>query len=81
MKLHDILNDESDKFYFFREDSLEKFYYKNKLMIYAMFKKSYMRSIEFNKEPNGLEDIEIFFITDSVFSIEDVVSDYLTKAV
>ena len=81
MKLHDILNDESDKFYFFREDSLEKFYYKNKLMIYAMSKKSYMRSIEFNTEPNGLEDIEIFFITDSVFSIEDVVSDYWTKAV
>lgn len=81
MKLHDILNDESDKFYFYREDNLEKFYYKHKLMIYAMSKKSYMRGIEFKTEPNGLEDIEIFFLTDSVFSLEDIVSDHWTKAV
>jgi len=79
MKLHDILKDEDDDYFFYREDNIDKFYYKTKKLIYSIPQKSYIRGIEQKVDPNGLEDVFISFLYDSIFSFEEAISDLWIK--
>ncbi len=79
MKLHDILKEEDDKYYFFTKDDDSLFFYKIKNIIYRIPKKSYIRSIEQKIEPNGLEDIEIHFLYDPIFNLDQIISDNWAK--
>ena len=79
MKLHDILNEEDDEYYFYTEDDESLFYFKRKSIIYRIPKKSYIRGIEQKVDPNGLEDVFISFLYDSIFSFEEAISDLWIK--
>ena len=79
MKLHDILKGEDNNYFFYREDNIDKFYFKTNKLIYTIPQKSYIRGIELKIEPNGLEDVSINCLYDSTFSFEEAISDNWVK--
>jgi hypothetical protein len=79
MKLHDILNEEDDGYYFYTEDDESLFYFKRKSVIYRIPKKSYIRGIEQKIEPNGLEDVIIHFLYDPIFNVDQIISNNWAK--
>ena len=75
MKLQDILNEENERFYFYREDDYKFIYFKKCRFIYKFTEKEYLRSIEFRYPVEGIETLEIFNCNDNIFSIEEVLSE------
>ena len=75
MKLQEVLNDEDERFYFFRQDDSKLIYFKKYKFIFRFPEKDYLRSIEFKYPPEGIENLEIFSEDQNIFSIEEVVSE------
>ena len=79
MKLQDILNGEDERFYFFRQDNSKLIYFKKSKIILRFPEKDYLRSIELQSLPEGIETLEIFFCQDNVFSLDEVLSEDWVK--
>jgi hypothetical protein len=79
MKLQEILNDEDDRFYFFRQDDTKLIYFKKTQFIFRFPEKDYLRSIEFKYSPEGIETIEIFSLDQDIFSTNEVLSEDWAK--
>ena len=79
MKLQEVLNDEDDRFYFFRQDDTKLIYFKKTQFIFRFPEKDYLRSIEFKYPPEGIETLEIFCDGQDIFSIHEVLSEEWTK--
>lgn len=79
MKLQEVLNDEDDRFYFFRQDNSKLIYFKKPKFIFRFSEKDYLRSIEFRYPPEGIETLEIFSDDQDIFSIDEVLSEEWIK--
>lgn len=79
MKLQDILNGEDERFYFFRQDNSKFIYFKKSKIILRFPEKDYLRSIELQSLPEGIETLEIFLCQDNIFSLDEVLSEDWVK--
>ena len=79
MKLQEVLNDEDDRFYFFRQDDSKLIYFKKHPFVFKFPEKDYLRSIELKYSPEGIETIEIFSEYQDIFSTDEVLSEEWTK--
>jgi hypothetical protein len=79
MKLQEVLNGEDDRFYFFREDDSKLIYFKKPNFIYRFPEKDYLRSIEFQYPPEGIETLEIYYDDQDIFSVEEILSEEWIK--
>jgi hypothetical protein len=79
MKLQDILNGEDERFYFFRQDNSKFIYFKKSKIILKFPEKDYLRSIELQSLPEGIETLEIFLCQDNIFSLDEVLSEDWVK--
>ena len=79
MKLQEILNGEDGRFYFFRQDNSKLIYFKKPKFIFRFSEKDYLRSIEFQYPPEGVETLEIFSEDLGIFSIEEILSEEWIK--
>jgi hypothetical protein len=79
MKLQDILNDEDERYYFFRHDNSKLIYFKKNKFIFRFSEKDYLRSIESQCSPEGIETLEIFYIQDCIFNVEEILSEVWVK--
>ena len=75
MKLQEVLNDENERYYFFRENNTKYIYFKKPKLIYRFPEKDYLRSIEFRYPVEGIETLEIYDLNDIIFSVEDCFSE------
>lgn len=79
MKLQEVLNDEDDRFYFFRQDDTKLIYFKKTQFIFRFPEKDYVRSIELKYPPEGIETLEIFCDGQDIFNVDEVLSEEWTK--
>lgn len=79
MKLQEVLNDEDDRFYFFRQDDTKLIYFKKTQFIFRFPEKDYLRSIELKYPPEGIETLEIFCDGQDIFNVDEVLSEEWTK--
>ena len=75
MKLQEVLNDENERYYFFRENNTKYIYFKKPKFIYRFPEKDYLRSIEFRYPVEGIETLEICEVDDIIFSAEECLSE------
>ena len=79
MKLQEVLNDENERYYFFRENNTKYIYFKKSKIILKFPEKDYLRSIELQSLPEGIETLEIFLCQDNIFSLDEVLSEDWVK--
>jgi hypothetical protein len=79
MKLQEVLNDEDDRFYFFRQDDSKLIYFKKTQFIFRFPEKDYLRSIELKYPPEGIETLEIFCDGQDIFNVDEILSEEWTK--
>ncbi len=79
MKLQEVLNDEDERFYFFRQDDSKLIYFKKPKFIFRFSEKDYLRSIELKYPPEGIETLEIFSEELGIFSMVEVLSEEWIK--
>ena len=75
MKLQEVLNEENERYYFYREDNFQFVYFKKCRFIYKFTEKEYLRSIEFRYPVEGIETLEICEDDDIIFSAEECLSE------
>ena len=75
MKLQEVLNDENERYYFFRENNTKYIYFRKPNFIYRFPEKDYLRSIEFRYPVEGIETLEICEDDDIIFSAEECLSE------
>lgn len=75
MKLQDVLNEENERYYFYREKNSKHIYFKKSYFIFKFSEKEYLRSIELKYPVEGIETLEIFGFGDNIFCIDEVLSE------